>query len=100
LGAETFSALNSAAFGRDAIIAFLTHALTFGLAVARQDSRLPPPPRMQAITIGLPTLLRQFSIAVLSSKAGAGSMPRIKKAVTPIRTITFMITLHNNGSNQ
>src|SRR3979411_2081127 len=55
LGAETFAASNSAAFGREANIALWTQALTLGPALARQASRLPPPPRMQALTIGLPT---------------------------------------------
>src|SRR3979409_1702706 len=54
LGAEPFAASNSASFGREADIALWTHALTLGLALARQASRFPPPPRMQAMTIGFP----------------------------------------------
>src|SRR5882724_8637639 len=79
LGAETFAASNSAAFGREAIIALWTHALTLGLALARQASWLPPPPRMQAMTIGLPTVLRQFSMAWLSSRACAGATAKRKE---------------------
>src|SRR6266436_3863817 len=79
LGAETFAASNSAAFGREANIALWTHALTLGPALARQASRLPPPPRMQAMTIGLPTVLRQFSMAWLSSRACAGATAKRKE---------------------
>src|ERR1700704_5926273 len=61
LGAETFAASNSAALGREANIALWTHALTLGLALARQAFRLSPPPRMQAMTIGLPAGVRPFS---------------------------------------
>ena len=70
LGAETLAASNSSCFGRAAIIVLRTQALTFGVARSRQASRFPPP-RMQSITIGLPTLARQFSMAWLSSKATA-----------------------------
>src|SRR3954471_3004647 len=94
---KTLSASNSAAFGRDAIMALLTQALTFGPALARQDPRFPPPPPMQAMTIGLPTVLRQCSIAWLSSKAAAGWMPRNKKAAMPNRTIAVMRKLHDTA---
>jgi hypothetical protein len=54
---------------------------------------------MQAITIGLPTVLRQFSIAWLSSKADAGMIARIEqqKAATPVRAIVFMIRAPSDG---
>src|SRR5467141_4645946 len=92
LGAETFAASNSAAFGREADIALWTHALTLGLALARQASRFPPPPRMQAMTIGLPTVLRQFSMAWLSSRACAGTTAKRKQktAAPPIRAAAVM----------
>src|SRR5712672_4392508 len=91
LGAETFAASNSVAFGREASIALCTHALTLGPALARQDSRLPPPARMQAMTIGLPTVLRQFSIAWLSSSAKAGGeRKKAKRAATPSGAIDFI----------
>jgi hypothetical protein len=69
LGADTLAGSNSLAVGREAAIALCTQALTLGPAVARQASKLPPPARMHAMTIGLPTVLRQFSIAWLSSSA-------------------------------
>src|ERR1700716_286070 len=92
LGAETFAASNSVAFGREASIALCTHALTLGPAHARQDSRLPPPARMQAMTIGLPTVLRQFSMAWLSSRACAGTTAKRKQktAAPPIRAAAVM----------
>ncbi|WP_244524926.1 MULTISPECIES: hypothetical protein [Bradyrhizobium] len=68
---------NKSAFGRDAAIALCTQALTLGWAFSRQASRLPPPARMQPMTIGLPTLLRQFSIAWLSSSASAGAIEAV-----------------------
>src|ERR1700682_6638833 len=72
LGAETFAASNSAAFGREANIALWTHALTLGLALARQASRFPPPSRMQAMTIGLPSGRPPFSVGWVCSRARAG----------------------------
>src|SRR5258707_15622219 len=90
LGAETFAASNSAAFGREANIALWTQALTLGPALARQASRLPPPPRMQAMTIGLPTVLRQFSW--LSSRACAGATAKRKERTVapPTRAVAVM----------
>src|ERR1700675_2699616 len=87
LGAETFAASDSAAFCREADIALWTHALTLGPALARRSSRFPPPPRMQAMTIGLPTVLRQFSMAWLSSRACAGATAKRKEttAAPPTR---------------
>src|SRR5712671_4192844 len=91
LGAETLAASNSAAFGRAAVMAPCTHALTLGPAFSRQDSRVPPPLRMQATTIGLPTVLRQFSIAWLSSRAKAeGERTMARSAATPSRAIDFI----------
>src|SRR6267142_2836235 len=92
LGAETFAASNSAAFGREANIALWTHALTLGPALARQASRLPPPPCMQAMTIGLPTVLRQFSMAWLSSRACAGATAKRKERTVapPTRAVAVM----------
>ena len=57
------STLGAAGFGCDLAIAAWTHARTWGLALSRQASMLPPPPRMHAITMGLPTLFRHPSIA-------------------------------------
>src|SRR5262245_280484 len=65
------SALGVACLGSDFCIAAWTQACTFGVAFSRQASRLPPP-RMQAITIGLPTLFRQLSITTLGLTANAG----------------------------
>src|SRR5713101_3265027 len=92
LGAETFAASNSAAFGREANIALWTHALTLGPALARQASRFPPPPRMQAMTIGLPTVLRQFSMAWLSSRVCAGATAKRKERTVapPTRAVAVM----------
>src|SRR5258707_1116696 len=73
-GFEPLAGSNRSAFGLDAAIAVCTQALTVGLAFSRQASRLPPPARMHAMTIGFPTLLRQFSIAWLSSSASAGAI--------------------------
>src|SRR3977135_1990269 len=73
LGAEPLAASNSAAFGRAAAMALCTHALTLGPAFSRQVSRVPPPLRMQATTIGLPPGLRHFLIAWLSSGARSGT---------------------------
>src|SRR6266851_3903217 len=92
LGAETFAASNRAAFGCEANIALWTHALTLGPALARQASRLPPPPRMQAMTIGLPTVLRQFSMAWLSSRESAGTPVKRKERTVapPTRAVAVM----------
>jgi len=48
----------------------LTHALTRGRALLRQASLLPPL-RMHAMKIGLPNVLRQFSMIRLLSTGEA-----------------------------
>src|SRR5688572_28256149 len=55
----------AACLGSTFSIAAWTQACTLGLALSRQASMLPPPPRMQAITMGLPTLFRQLSMNFL-----------------------------------
>src|SRR5882724_2481543 len=79
------SAFGAACLGSDFSIAAWTQACTLGLAFSRQASRLPPPPFMQAITIGLPTLFRQPSITSLGLTAVAGAAARSSKAAAAIR---------------
>src|SRR5579863_4009129 len=80
------SAFPGASFGADSVgiatatlarplaafSAAMTQATTCGWAFARQLSSEAPPPRMHAVTMGLPTLSRQLSIAasLVSAKAG------------------------------
>ena len=63
-----------------------THALTGGEALARHASRLPAPPlaRMQACTIGLPTFIRQFSMAASLESANAEPAGPIRKPTATI----------------
>src|SRR5262245_35893075 len=75
----------AAAFGSDFSTAACTQACTLGLAFSRQASRLPPPPFMQATTIGLPTLSRQPSIICLVSTAAAGVIAKPRNATAIIR---------------
>src|SRR4249920_3396195 len=73
--ASTLAVDEPASLGNDFSIAACTQACTLGLAFSRQAPRLPPPPFMQAMTMGLPTLLRQLSMTSLglSAKAGAAT---------------------------
>ena len=59
---------------------------------APEHFSIPPPARMQAMTIGLPTVLRQFSMAWLSSRACAGTTAKRKQktAAPPIRAAAVM----------
>jgi hypothetical protein len=52
----------------------MTQARTFGEAMPRHASRLPPPPRMQSMTMGLPTVIRHRSMAASFVKAKADEL--------------------------
>src|SRR5215468_7020598 len=66
------SAFGAACLASDFSIAAWTQACTFGLAFSRQASGLPPPP-LQAMKIGFPTLLRQLSMSSFGFTAEAGA---------------------------
>src|SRR6478736_4066179 len=90
-GASSAFAADPVCLGSDFSIAACTQACTFGLAFSRQASMLPPPARMQAITIGLPTLLRQLSMTSLGLSAATSA--------TPARKTTAATTIRPNIAN-
>ena len=82
LGAASFGTA-TAMFARPLAVfsAALTHAWTRGFALARHASKLPIPPLdcMHDITIGLPTVIRQFSMAVSIESGNASPVDPIRK---------------------
>ena len=68
-----------------ALSAAITQARTCGLALARHASRLPAPPlaRIHACTIGLPTVIRQFSMAASFESANADPLVELTNRPTP-----------------
>ena len=65
-----------------AFSAAMTQATTDGRAFSRQPSSEPPPPRMQDMTMGLPTLSRQLSTAASLVRANPGPVAKTRESAS------------------